>query len=89
MLVRSVRSQWIKATPTNPLDGGEIDILAVYGHSLVETIYFDIYGFVREDLDIYRHIFHADSASDSSSGYISGCELEIEFHCMGTADLQH
>ena len=88
MLVRSVRSQWIKATPTNPLDGGDIDILAVYGHSLVETIYFDIYGFVRKDLDVYRHIFHVDSASDSGSGDISGCELEIESHCMGAAHFQ-
>ena len=88
-LTRGFIAQWIKATPTNPQDGGEIDILAIYGHSVFETIYFDIYGFVREDLDIYNHIFYADSASDSCSGYISGVDLEIDFHFMGTADPQH
>ena len=88
-MLKNRRAQWIKATPTNPQDGGEIDILAIYGYSVVETIYLDIYGYVREDLDIYQHVFHADSGSDSGSGDVSGADLEIDFHFMGTADPQH
>ena len=85
-MLLNMRVQWIKATPTNPQDGGEIDILAIYGHSVVGTIYFDIYGFVHDDLDIYQHIPHADSVPDSSSDHTLGVDLEIDFHFIGTAD---
>ena len=72
------QSRWIKASPTNSQNGGEIDILAIYDRSIGETYYIDVYGYVREDLDTSPHEGYADSAFESGSGYISIADLEMD-----------
>ena len=87
-LAHGFQVKWIKATPTNPQDGGEIDILMVYVPSVFGSLYFDIYGTVRTDLRVYRFV-PSDSETDSLSGSISGSDLEPDYHFIGTADPQY
>ena len=79
----NLQAHWVKATPTNPQDGGEVDILAIFGHSVFEAFYFDIFGFTHEDLD---SILDDDRYQ---LDLIIGTDLDIDFHFVGTADPVH